>query len=105
MSRELQLLAADCRQALFDAVKTDEGAGNSLRFEVGRAVGLLGRLSDALTTAADAAASDLLATLKRARGQIVAALISEYGPDVAVQSVAHIDAAIARATPTAEGVA
>lgn len=47
-----------------------------------------------------AAAPDLLKALKTARGQIVAALISEYGPDVAVQNVAHIDAAIALATAT-----
>ncbi|MES2295249.1 MAG: hypothetical protein V4527_18275 [Pseudomonadota bacterium] len=44
----LSLLLADCRQALFDAVKQDEGAGNALRYEVGRAIGLMGRAMDAL---------------------------------------------------------
>ncbi|HEX7822870.1 MAG TPA: hypothetical protein VF463_19915 [Sphingobium sp.] len=45
----LNLLLADCRQALFDAIKVDNVASNDTRFEIGRAVGLMGKAMDTLT--------------------------------------------------------
>lgn len=47
----LRLLAADTRQALFDEIKADAGASNGTRFEAGRAVGMIGKLMDALPDA------------------------------------------------------
>ena len=62
------LLLADCRQALFDAIKSDEGASNSTRYEVGRAVGLMGRAMD--REKSRAAAPALLEALKGLLGLI-----------------------------------
>lgn len=58
MTDDLRLLAADCRQALFDAIKADGGASNATRFEVGRAIGLLSRMSAAPTPASDDVTED-----------------------------------------------
>lgn len=44
----INLLLADVRQALFDAVKADCGADSALRYEVGRAVGLMGNAMDTI---------------------------------------------------------
>lgn len=44
----INLQIADVRQALFDAVKSDCGADSALRYEVGRAVGLIGKAMDAI---------------------------------------------------------
>lgn len=48
MSAPINLLLADARQALFDAVKADDGAGSALRYETGRAVGLMGDAMDTI---------------------------------------------------------
>ncbi|AYJ86221.1 hypothetical protein D3Y57_09890 [Sphingomonas paeninsulae] len=53
--RGLSLLLADCRQALFDSIKVDDGATASTRFEIGRAIGLMGRAMDNLQPTIDAA--------------------------------------------------
>lgn len=50
----INLLLADVRQALFDGAKADDGAGTALRYEVGRAVGLMGRAMDSIAALADA---------------------------------------------------
>lgn len=50
----INLLLADVRQALFDGTKADDGAGTALRYEVGRAVGLMGRAMDSIAALADA---------------------------------------------------
>lgn len=50
----INLLLADVRQALFESVKADSGAGNDLRYETGRAVGLMGRAMDSIAALADA---------------------------------------------------
>ena len=47
----INLLLADVRQALFDAAKSDPSAGSSLRYEAGRAVGLMGRAMDEISAA------------------------------------------------------
>lgn len=43
----LALLLADSRQALFDEIKADGCATNGTRFEIGRAIGLMGHAQDA----------------------------------------------------------
>lgn len=50
----INLQLADVRQALFDGVKADAGAGNSLRYETGRAVGLMGNAMDTISALLDA---------------------------------------------------
>jgi hypothetical protein len=50
----INLLLADVRQALFDEAKSDQGAGAGLRYEAGRAVGLMGRAMDEISAAQSA---------------------------------------------------
>ncbi|MES2173876.1 MAG: hypothetical protein V4523_08000 [Pseudomonadota bacterium] len=44
----INLLLADVRQALFDAAKSDPDTSNVLRYESGRAVGLMGNAMDTI---------------------------------------------------------
>jgi len=50
MSEEFSLLIADSKQALFDEIKSDAGATNGTRYEIGRAIGLMGRVQEELAT-------------------------------------------------------
>ena len=50
MTEELSLLMADSKQALFDEIKSDAGATNGTRLEIGRAIGIMGRVQEGLTT-------------------------------------------------------
>jgi len=44
----INLQLADVRQALFDAAKTDPHTSNVLRYESGRAVGMMGNAMDTI---------------------------------------------------------
>lgn len=63
-SLPINLLLADVRQALFDEAKGDPTATSGLRYEAGRAVGLMGRSMDTIKA--------LAAALTEAREEIAA---------------------------------
>lgn len=50
----INLELADVRQALFDAAKTDPHTSNVLRYESGRAVGLMGNAMDTIQALTEA---------------------------------------------------
>ena len=56
LSIPINLLLADVRQALFDAAKSDPDTSNVLRYESGRAVGLMGNAMDTIKSLAEALA-------------------------------------------------
>ncbi len=91
----LSLLLADCRQALFDAIKVDAGASVATRFEVGRAVGLMARAIDNVSVLLEAGEQFIPGGIAIGNGNVPDDLVIPL--DVTIGELRKLEAAIAKA--------